>query len=249
MRNTEISRVLGDMWKKASDEEKGPHIEREAVEREKYKIAIAKWKEDEAVRRKEEADEQKAKVLERALTEDKGPSFHKTAQHRNSPIPIQGTSPLPIHQSRPNSPGPVPNYYPHGSYGYPVPNYGGPPPLHPHPHPPPPPSTHHTGYNPYGSYPSQHSPQSQPYYHNYASMPPPEYQQRHYPEYPPPIQTTGSLDDHPPRHFDKQIPAQYGSYYQSSPPNGSFNAVESIRPSGSSAETEYSTTNDYPPQS
>ena len=38
MRNTEISRVLGGMWKKASAEERAPHIEREATQREKYKI-------------------------------------------------------------------------------------------------------------------------------------------------------------------------------------------------------------------
>ena len=41
MRNTEISRILGEMWKDASDEEKAPHIEREARERAKYKEDIA----------------------------------------------------------------------------------------------------------------------------------------------------------------------------------------------------------------
>jgi len=53
MRNTEISRLLGDLWRNASEEERKPHIAREADEREKYKIAIAEWREIDA-RRKEE---------------------------------------------------------------------------------------------------------------------------------------------------------------------------------------------------
>lgn len=51
VRNTEISRVLGDLWKKSSTEERAPHIEKEAIERRKYKIDIAKWREEDAVRK------------------------------------------------------------------------------------------------------------------------------------------------------------------------------------------------------
>ncbi len=248
MRNTEISRVLGEMWKKASAEERAPHIEREAAEREKYKVAIAKWREEEAIRRREEVDEQKNKVLERAI--DNGQSFQRTpkatlstGQQRNSPLPFQGTSPLPIHESRSSSPGPnppgsAPRYYPHGGYGYPVPNYGAPPP----------------GYYPQSSYPAvQHSPQSQGYYSNYAPIPPVEYpHQRQYQEYPHPpppphsIPQVGNMDDHS-RHFDHPLPVRYGGYYPPAPPNGSFSAVEGIPPSGSNAETEYSS--EFPPQS
>jgi len=46
MRNTDISRVLGEMWRNATEEERGPHIAHEAKEREKYKVAIAKWREE-----------------------------------------------------------------------------------------------------------------------------------------------------------------------------------------------------------
>jgi len=53
MRNTEISRVLGEIWKKASDEERAPHIEREATERAKYKLDIAKWRKEESLRKEE----------------------------------------------------------------------------------------------------------------------------------------------------------------------------------------------------
>jgi HMG (high mobility group) box len=44
MRNTEISRVLGELWRNASDDVKLPHVEREKQEREKYKVAIADWR-------------------------------------------------------------------------------------------------------------------------------------------------------------------------------------------------------------
>lgn len=53
MRNTDISRILGDLWRKASDEERSPHIEREARERERYKAAIAQWRRDDAVRKEQ----------------------------------------------------------------------------------------------------------------------------------------------------------------------------------------------------
>jgi len=69
MRNTEISRVLGEMWKNASDEEKAPHIEREARERAKYKINIAKWRKEDLVRKedaKKEQIEQQAKLATRS---------------------------------------------------------------------------------------------------------------------------------------------------------------------------------------
>jgi len=46
MKNTEISRILGEMWRNASDDERRPHVEKEKVEREKYKVAAARWKEE-----------------------------------------------------------------------------------------------------------------------------------------------------------------------------------------------------------
>ena len=44
LKNTEVSRLLGEMWRNASDEERRPHIEKEKVERAKYKKAMAKWR-------------------------------------------------------------------------------------------------------------------------------------------------------------------------------------------------------------
>jgi hypothetical protein len=53
MKNTEISRVLGEMWRSLTDDERRPFVDKEKEEREKYKIAIAAW-------RKEAEDKQEA---------------------------------------------------------------------------------------------------------------------------------------------------------------------------------------------
>ena len=46
MKNTEVSRMLGEMWRNASEEDRKPHIDKEKEEREKYKIAIAHWRKE-----------------------------------------------------------------------------------------------------------------------------------------------------------------------------------------------------------
>jgi HMG (high mobility group) box len=54
MKNTEVSRLLGEMWRAASDDEKRPHVEKEKEEREKYKVAIADWRTDNDLRLEKE---------------------------------------------------------------------------------------------------------------------------------------------------------------------------------------------------
>ena len=49
----EVSKILGVLWKKCTEEERRPFVEKEKAEREKYKVAMAKWK-VEFERRKEE---------------------------------------------------------------------------------------------------------------------------------------------------------------------------------------------------
>lgn len=58
MPNTEVSRILGDLWANASEEEKRPHIEKEARERAKYNEEIAIW-------RDKKSEEEKAERLRR----------------------------------------------------------------------------------------------------------------------------------------------------------------------------------------
>jgi hypothetical protein len=46
LRNTDVSRKLGELWRSAPEEERAPHIAREKVEREKYKIQMVEWRKD-----------------------------------------------------------------------------------------------------------------------------------------------------------------------------------------------------------
>lgn len=70
MPNTEISRVLGEMWKNSSPEERQVHIDREADDRKKYKVDIASWRQDDAVRKEKARREQveKAKIAKTVNT-------------------------------------------------------------------------------------------------------------------------------------------------------------------------------------
>ena len=60
LKNTDISRILGGLWRNAPPEERAPHIEKEHTERQKYKVAIAAWRKEQddriAAKRKEQAD-------------------------------------------------------------------------------------------------------------------------------------------------------------------------------------------------
>lgn len=53
LRNTEISRRLGELWREASEEEKSPHIATEKVEREKYNLQIAEWRKNQEIKMEE----------------------------------------------------------------------------------------------------------------------------------------------------------------------------------------------------
>ena len=55
LKNTEVSKILGDLWRKSTEEERRPYVENEKIEREKYKAAMLKWKENSEKQRKEES--------------------------------------------------------------------------------------------------------------------------------------------------------------------------------------------------
>lgn len=65
LRNTEVSRKLGDLWRSAPEEVRSPHIEKEKIEREKYKIKMASWRKDE-----------EKKVKEHRLAQEKAQADH-----------------------------------------------------------------------------------------------------------------------------------------------------------------------------
>ena len=48
MSNTDVSRLLGEMWRNASPKERAPYVEQEKRERAVYKDEIQKWRDDQA---------------------------------------------------------------------------------------------------------------------------------------------------------------------------------------------------------
>lgn len=54
LKNTEISRILGDIWRNAPDDVRQPCIEQEKSERERYKVDIARWRKENGVKIEQE---------------------------------------------------------------------------------------------------------------------------------------------------------------------------------------------------
>lgn len=73
LKNTDISRILGQLWRSTSDEEKRPFVEREQIEREKYKEKMAAWREMKAqeneAKKKEDAAKADRALVEKSLKE------------------------------------------------------------------------------------------------------------------------------------------------------------------------------------
>lgn len=59
MKNTEVSKILGELWRNCTEEERKPYVETEKVEREKYKVAMSKWKEEQEKLQEEREKHQK----------------------------------------------------------------------------------------------------------------------------------------------------------------------------------------------
>lgn len=77
MSNTDVSRLLGEMWRTASPPEKKLFVEQELIERAKYKDEIKKFRENlaktDAASRKSHQDVQQVSVVEKARTKQKEP--------------------------------------------------------------------------------------------------------------------------------------------------------------------------------
>jgi hypothetical protein len=54
MANTDVSRLLGELWRNGSEEDKRPFVEQEKKEREKYKVAMEAWKEEKVIKEAQE---------------------------------------------------------------------------------------------------------------------------------------------------------------------------------------------------
>jgi hypothetical protein len=111
MKNTEVSRYLGELWRNASEEEKKPYIDREIAEREKYKVAMATWRKEDDIR-KEQRRKQEEEHAARWKDQEPGPHEQETMEY-----PATHGDPH-VHYSAP----PPPHYMP-PTYGYPPYSY------------------------------------------------------------------------------------------------------------------------------
>lgn len=64
IKNTEVSRLLGEMWRNSSNEDRKPYVDKEKVEREKYKIAIAAWRKDFEAKKEEQRQQQEQQAAQ-----------------------------------------------------------------------------------------------------------------------------------------------------------------------------------------
>lgn len=120
MKNTEVSRMLGEMWRNAPEEERKPHIDKEKEEREKYKVAIADWrKEFEAKMEKErKAQADQAAYMANMYQNPPGGDPHQQQQHAYGDPNMMAQ--YPGQQQGPPNMGPPP---PGQGYGYGAPMY------------------------------------------------------------------------------------------------------------------------------
>lgn len=83
MKNTEVSRLLGEQWRNATDEERKPYIEKEREEREKYKVSIADWREN-FEKKKEEQRHLEASRLSHIFSHQQPPyPLHESGDHHS----------------------------------------------------------------------------------------------------------------------------------------------------------------------
>lgn len=61
--NTEVSCLLGKEWREASEEKRAPYVEVEKTEREKYKVNMEKWRQENAEKMEEQAKNQAAQAV------------------------------------------------------------------------------------------------------------------------------------------------------------------------------------------
>lgn len=83
LKNTEVSRILGDLWRNASEDDKKPHVDREKIERELYKVSIADWREeyDKKVEDQKKQQAEQAAFVANMYTHEGGPQEQPYTPH------------------------------------------------------------------------------------------------------------------------------------------------------------------------
>mmetsp|Transcript_12198 Transcript_12198/g.18386 ORF Transcript_12198/g.18386 Transcript_12198/m.18386 type:complete len:431 (+) Transcript_12198:391-1683(+) len=109
-RNTEISRMLGEMWRNAPADVRAKHVQREAEERSKYKVELAEFNAKLKLQEEEEQDdEDEEEEQEGHHPADEFPSSSANGNFLNS-----GYHPYPPHHHGP--PPPRHHYHPHHAH-------------------------------------------------------------------------------------------------------------------------------------
>lgn len=134
IKNTEVSRFLGELWRNSTEEERRPFVEKEREEREKYKVSIADWRKDYEKKKEEQ------RQLEAIRFSHSFPNQPAPYGAQNAPDYITQYHHMPYEQSQgyampsstaqqhyghnfPLPPNPPQHYYPHqapGPYRYPT---------------------------------------------------------------------------------------------------------------------------------
>jgi hypothetical protein len=109
-KNTEISKLLGELWKKSPAHIRQPHIEREQRERESYKCRIAEWREKRQ-REEDHAKQQRIAVAEQYV-QSGGMSLPTTSTTTQGvPVPTDLLSWGAQHAALPSAMVPIQPYY------------------------------------------------------------------------------------------------------------------------------------------
>ena len=109
LKNTEISRMLGEMWRNASEEDRKPHIDKEKEEREKYKIAIAEWRKEYEAKMEAQRKAQAEQASNWAQPYNQDSADASNPQTPYGDPSMQYAQPMYMHP---------PAYYPAPHYGY-----------------------------------------------------------------------------------------------------------------------------------
>lgn len=99
IKNTEVSKILGEMWRALTPEEKEPHVTKEKEERAKYMVKMKAWrekKEAEAAAQRKALTEQIEMVakLPTSVTDDQNPIFSDPFATAPTPPANMFTDPL-----------------------------------------------------------------------------------------------------------------------------------------------------------
>lgn len=121
MKNTEISRLLGEMWRNSTEEERRPHVEKEKEEREKYKKAISEWRVDFERKKEEQQKQQAAEMTQQPQWVQHAPHYPppESGDYHGQNVPMHYAQPPPYGMPPPSSqhhyghyaPPPPPHHY------------------------------------------------------------------------------------------------------------------------------------------